>query len=146
MATANKLNWREVKGEWRAGPFRVYRSISKTHWFAWVATYCVYATARKESTAKRVCQRLANEIVRAMKPATKKGVALKGVPFPWDKDAAKELKRNGHWAEFAGFERWISRQDDLLDSAYSELDVDTKAALFAAFVSACEFTTKKKGK
>lgn len=67
---------------------------------------------------------------------------IKKSPYPWRDLAIEELDRNGHWAEFAGFTRWLNAQDDLLDSAFCELDVNTKAALFNAFVAACDFAAQ----
>lgn len=56
---------------------------------------------------------------------------------PWHKETESEIERNGPWADFAGFERWLSKQDDLLDALWSELDIDQKTALYLAFIGAC---------
>lgn len=66
---------------------------------------------------------------------------IKASPYPWRDLAIEELPHNDY-ADFAGFERWFRSQDDLLDAAHAEMDVDQKAALFLAFVAACDFAEK----
>lgn len=74
------LKWRKVKGEWRAGPFRI-SDLRGAHLVNSFAVYAVttggklyrrymanFATfLHSEQAAKRACEKLASRILGAMK-------------------------------------------------------------------------------
>lgn len=75
MSKKVKLEWRKVKGEWRAGPFDVRESplcpgLFKAH----VKSHRLRVGT--EAQAKRACERLASKILEAVEPAEKSGAPL----------------------------------------------------------------------
>jgi hypothetical protein len=68
------LVWRRAKDEWRAGPFTIVTPMNRADCFYLWIEFDPTNLWRGFSTldaAKSACQRLANEIMRAMKPAKK---------------------------------------------------------------------------